>query len=186
MKHALLLLLFILPSWIIGKETSDDPGLEISFRLYDRDVPVKDYSLTIYEKGTKSDSQLVRKDKEIFLLLELNSNYIIRINKTGFKERLIIAETKVPIGMEQNIFDFGFDVNMIADTIVGNTKADLPVVLIHYDVSEGGFNWSGQYSESVGHDPEVSTASTSTTTPTEDPKPKKKHKLSIAILRKKI
>jgi hypothetical protein len=181
------ILLALLPALLYGKNYDADAGLELSFRLFDKDVPVKEYAMVVFKDGVKLDSFTVKKDKEIYLLLDLNSSYTVSITKAHFKERLIMAETKVPSGKEGGEYNYSFDVNMISDTAHSEDVNDIPVMLIKYDQASGSFFSSQPEGISVA-DPSDVVTNDQVETPKQDaqvPVPAKRKGLRTMVIRKK-
>ncbi|HTL80670.1 MAG TPA: hypothetical protein VL651_03135 [Bacteroidia bacterium] len=153
-RNSTAILLLMIPFFAFGKNDGHMTGLQLSFRVFDRGLLLKNYSLSIYCNGELTDSINVRKSNLFCLNMEFNNNYVIRINRPGYRERLILIDTKVPDRKKNKAFEYSFDISMLADSLGANTLADLPTMLIQYDGHEKDFNYSQTYSQSVGHLPE--------------------------------
>jgi|GEM_PF-2597264 len=130
------------------------PGLEISCGLSEKEIPVKDYRILVFEDSLLKDSLYVDLELPVYLQLELNKRYCLKFFKKGFLDRVVLVETGVPPGKERKRYSYEFEIEMLRDSSNPNTAGDLPVALIHYNAAEGAFSYSAQYAESIGHRPE--------------------------------
>jgi hypothetical protein len=156
--HYLLFSLFLLFTGKIFAGTNEDvtPGLEVSFLLSDQNDFVNKYMIYIYKNGEIDDSVEIKRKNPVYMLLELNSYYCLRIVKPGFKDRMVLVDTSVPKEKETEIFHFDFEIEMLDRQEPANTLDDLPVAYLKFNPSKENFNYSEKYAESICHQPGIS------------------------------
>lgn len=154
MKAYPVLIFLLINFYAFGIKLQASPGLNLQFRVLQENLPTRNYSLVVYRNGDLADSFFVRRSTDFILHLDLNCNYILRINKPGYLERLVALETTVPENKSKE-YDYDFDVEMLPDSVGGNTLEDLPVLLVEYNSHNGKFTYSSTYGSSVGHLPET-------------------------------
>ena len=125
------------------------PGLEISSILSSNKERVSDYTLIIYDENQSSDTIVVSKAKIIFLKLSYNHSYSLRYVKEGFRDRVVMIDTKINEDQQMKETRFDFEIIMIPENQPGNIISDLPVAVIHYDYSENEFEISRDYYRQV-------------------------------------
>lgn len=119
----------------------------------------------ILRNGHLFDSVFAEKALPIFIMMDVNTDYSLRFIKKDFRDRIVIVETKVPVGKEKQHYSYDFDIEMIRKDSAPNTMADLPIAFISYDTITGGFEYSATYAASIAHmpaSPDVSAAKNNT------------------------
>ncbi|HTF05796.1 MAG TPA: hypothetical protein VK826_17330 [Bacteroidia bacterium] len=130
-------------------------GLEISCSISDRNSPLKEYTILILEGNTVRDTIFADLALPIFIQLELNKSYVIEFSKTGFMERLVLVDTKVPAGQERRHFTYEFEIDMPYARCDTGLYAIQPVARIIYDTTAGKFDYDAVYAKSIGNVPEI-------------------------------
>ncbi|HET6991914.1 MAG TPA: hypothetical protein VFJ43_11350 [Bacteroidia bacterium] len=127
----------------------DGPGLEIASTLTLNDERISGYTLIIYDETQSSDTIEIAKAKSIYLKLSYGHIYSLRYIKQGFRERVVMINTRVNEEKQKEETGFDFEIEMIPQNESGNTICDLPVAVIEYNYAENNFEYSRAYHRQV-------------------------------------
>ena len=111
----------------------------------------KEFSVVLY----KDNSQVVElppsRHSAFQLALDLNSTYTIKINKPGFREKVVFIDTQLPEGIEE--YDaYPCKVNLEPLDLFAHADPfylDFPSALARWDVAAGRFEHSGHYLDEI-------------------------------------
>lgn len=124
-------------------------GLEIASMLLFNEERITNYTLIIYDENQSSDTIVVTKAKHLYFKLRYGHFYSLRYIKKGYKERIVMIDTRLDEANSINETGFDFEIEMIPENQQGNTISDLPVALINYNYSEKKFEYSRNYHRQI-------------------------------------
>ncbi len=105
---------------------------EINASALFNDEATIDYSIIVYEDGTKKDSIFVKKTKGIKLTLASNKVYSIVYKKQDCADKLVIVNTELPLNFEEETQDpFELQIELSAkNKKINREYADYPVAVL--------------------------------------------------------
>jgi hypothetical protein len=127
----------------------EGPGLEITSTLTLEGEKISDYTLIVYDETQASDTLEIPKAKSIYLKLSYGHTYSLRYIKPGFRERVVMVNTKISEEKQKEETDFDFEIEMVRKSQAGNTISDLPVAVIRFDSTENRFEYSREYHRQI-------------------------------------
>lgn len=137
------------------ERNEDQPGLEVSCRLFDDGSKFSSYTIIIYCDNQTTDTILVDKRRPVYFVLDYGHQYAIRHMAEGYRDRVVMIDTKVDSKIATNMSYFDYQIEMIRQDEPGNTINDLPVAVVRYDAHRHDFDYSRKYEKTVrGKHPE--------------------------------
>ncbi len=126
--------------------------LEIEGKMISQDKNnVNDYTVELINKDGSIDTLLLKNTNKFKFVLSKNSNYGIRISKSGYISKLISVNTEMNIESD-GIYRFIFETSLLKkEALVHLNKeaTDLPIAIIHFDEDNDCFMYNKQYTASV-------------------------------------
>lgn len=156
-KKLLLPILYCISILLFGQSlkatqhliNQDGPGLELTSKLMFNDERISDYTLIIYNENQTSDTIEVSTIRSIDLKLSYGHYYSLRYIKPGFLDRVVMIDTRINENIKVKDAGFDYEIEMIPIMVHGNTVADLPVAIIHFDITESKFEYSRNYHRQI-------------------------------------
>lgn len=99
--------------------------------LYNDEATI-DYSVIVYEDGTKKDSIYVKKTKGVKITLASNKVYSIVYKKQDCPDKLVIVNTELPLNFEEETQDpFELQIELSSkNKRINREYADYPVAVL--------------------------------------------------------
>jgi hypothetical protein len=95
------------------KKVRNTNTFEISGVALLNDQRVGDYTVSVYLDGTRIDSMYSKSKKPLYFTLECNQVYSCLFQKKGYKDKIVIVNTKIPEGLKSIQDDsFYFEIEM--------------------------------------------------------------------------
>lgn len=136
---------------------SMNSGLEISCTVSQKDKPMREYRILIIENDSLFDTVYADLTMPVYIQLDLNKSYMLEFSKPGFLERLVLVDTKVPVGAVNRRFSYDFEVELPPSYSDTGFHAVRPIARIIYDTKVADFNYDEEYAKSIGNIPTLST-----------------------------
>jgi len=152
-KETKILLFFILISFVHPLKAFNFKdkvnGLEIASKLMYNGERLGDYTIIIYGENQSNDTIVSLLQGTVFLYFEYNKNYTVRYIKKGFHDRLVVIDTHLDLTKKFPKSYFDYEIEMLIESKENNTLLDLPVGLVHYDITEKRFMYSRYYHRQI-------------------------------------
>ena len=130
-----------------GKE--EQPNVELSFKLTEHGKKIGNYYLLIYCDTNAADTFFVKKGKVTYIHLGYNHNYTLRYVKEGYRDRVVVVNTRLKNGIPLKDYEFDYEIGLVKENEAPNTLGDLPVAVIRYDANRSKFDYSRKYHRQV-------------------------------------
>ena len=152
----LISLIFYMPGISLAQNKNKlTKQLSLNFNALLHDTLNKNYSITIYFEGTKKDSIFINDIKPVQLNFEYEKTYCLLFNKDGFKNKIIIVNTKIPKGIKKlNKGINEFEIEMSEDIVKKSKQIeDLPVAILMIDKDKKYFTVNEEYHDYTHNKP---------------------------------
>lgn len=112
--------------------------LEVKGKALFNGAPASTYTVSVFNKGKKTDSIKSKSRRAVYFTFEFNNIYTILYETEGYSDKIIVVDTRIPKGLrylEDDTHEFEIELtqNLLKET---SETEDMPIAILFIDKKE--------------------------------------------------